>query len=306
VSAKPGAGDGDQPPEPKETGPGAADLLRRLDPDRASASRQASAGAPGSPEPPTAQEVPGVPGAQELPTAPSQQASDEQAVSPEEPAMVPFGDVDLPRSVLPSPVIDTRRYRWMIGIFGLTLVIVVSVYQFLHNGVGTTGIPPGKPLHDFSAALANSNLTGSPNPSPPCTLARHDPRVLNVCLISRSHPLVLSFFDPTSSQCVEQVDALQSLSARFSSSPVRFAAVAVNGSRSTTRTLIRSHHWTIPVAIDSGGVIAKLYDVALCPMAELAYRGGIVKDRLIGDRWQTSASLAPRVQALVASQPPPK
>ncbi len=101
---------------------------------------------------------------------------------------------------------------------------------------------------------------------------------------------------------MSQVDALQALSRRFPPGAVQFAAVAVNGSRSTTRSLIRSHHWTIPVAIDSGGVVAKLYGVAVCPMAELAYRGGIVKDRLIGDRWQTSAALAPRVQALVASQ----
>jgi peroxiredoxin len=269
VSEKSGAGDVDQPPEPKETGPDAADLLRRLDPERASASH-------------------------------------EEEGSQQEPAVTPFGDQHLPRSVLPSPVIDTRRYRWMIGIFGLTLVVVISIYQFLNNGVGTTGIPPGKPLQYFSAALANSNLTGSPNPNPPCTAARHDPRVLNICLISRSHPLVLSFFDPTSSQCVNQVDALQRLSGRFSPSAVRFAAVSVNGSRSATRTLIRTHHWTIPVAIDTGGVVAKLYDVAVCPMAELAYRGGIVKDRLIGDQWQTGASLSPRVQALVASRPPAK
>jgi hypothetical protein len=34
-------------------------------------------------------------------------------------------------------------------------------------------------------------------------------------------------------------------------------------------------------------------------MAELAARGGIVRDRLIGERWQTAAALAPRVAALV-------
>ena len=286
MSEKPEA---DPPGEPSESGPEAADLLRRLDPERASASRRAPPDHPA--------------GDEDAATREEQDVHGEPAADDE---LVPFGDSDLPRSVLPSPVIDTRRYRWMIGIFGLTLVVVVSIYQFLNNGVGTTGIPPGKPLHYFSAALANTDLTGPPNPDPPCTLADHDPRVLNICLISRSHPLVLSFFDPTSSQCVSQVDALQRLSARSAPSSVRFAAVAVNGTRSTTRTLIRTHHWTIPVAIDSGGVVAKLYDVAVCPMAELAYRGGIVKDRLIGDKWQTSASLAPRVQALVSSQPPAK
>jgi hypothetical protein len=277
VSDKPG----DPPPDEAErSGPDAGDLLRRLDPDRASASRQSR--------------VTGRPGES------TEQSADDAGEYQEE-RLTPFGTEELPRSVLPSPVIDTRRYRWMIGIFGLALVVIISVYGFLHNGVGTTGVPPGKRLHYFSAALANSDLTGTPNPDPPCTLARHDPRILNVCLVSRSDPLVLSFFDPGSSQCVNQVDALQALSRRYPPGAVQFAAVAVNGSRSMTRSLIRAHHWTIPVAIDSGGVVAKLYGVAVCPMAELAYRGGIVKDRLIGDRFQTTAALAPKVQALVSS-----
>jgi hypothetical protein len=38
-------------------------------------------------------------------------------------------------------------------------------------------------------------------------------------------------------------------------------------------------------------------------MAELADRGGIVKYRLIGDRWQTSAALAPKVRALLRTEP---
>jgi hypothetical protein len=33
-------------------------------------------------------------------------------------------------------------------------------------------------------------------------------------------------------------------------------------------------------------------------MVEMARRGGVVADRLIGDRWQTVRSLAPRVRAL--------
>jgi hypothetical protein len=55
------------------------------------------------------------------------------------------------------------------------------------------------------------------------------------------------------------------------------------------------------VADDPNGSVGGLYGVAICPMAELAYRGGIVRDRLIGDQWQTSAALYPRVRALVAA-----
>jgi hypothetical protein len=203
---------------------------------------------------------------------------------------------------LPPPVIDTRRYRWMIGIFGLVLVVVVSIYQFASNGVGTTGVPPGQRLHFFAAPLANTNLNGDPNLDPPCTLARHDHRALNICLIARSKPLVLSFFVIGSGECEHQVDAMQRLSTRFPT--VQFAAVAVNASHSSTAALVRSHRWTIPVAYDRDGSVGGLYGVAICPMAELAYRGGIVEDRLIGDQWETSAELAPRVQALLSGRRP--
>ncbi len=188
----------------------------------------------------------------------------------------------------------------MIGIFGLVLVVAVSIYQFASNGVATTGVPPGQRLHYFAAPLANTNLNGDPNLAPPCTLARHDPRALNICLIAHSKPLVLSFFVIGSSECEHQVDAMQRLSSRFPT--IQFAAVAVNASHASTAGVVRSHHWTIPVAYDRDGSVGGLYGVAICPMAELAYRGGIVKDRLIGDQWQTSAELTPRVQALLSGR----
>jgi hypothetical protein len=200
-----------------------------------------------------------------------------------------------------QPVIDTRRYRWAIGIVGLVLVVVVSVVQFASHGVGTTGVPPGQRLRFFAAPLAASSLVGDPNLQPPCTPARHDPRALNICLLAHRSPLVLAFFVTGLPECVRQVDALQALAARFPASVVRFAAVAVHGGRTETARLVRSHHWTIPVAYDRDGSVGGLYGVAICPMAELADRGGIVRDRLIGVGWQTTGELAPRVRALVSA-----
>jgi peroxiredoxin len=197
--------------------------------------------------------------------------------------------------------IDTRRYRWMIGIIGLIVVVIFSVYLFATRGLGGTGVPPGQRLRYFAAPLAATTLTGSPNVSPPCTLARHDPRALNICLLVKRGPLVLSLFVAGAAQCERQVDALQQLSRRFAGSGVQFAAVAVNGNRASTRRAIRAHHWTIPVAYDEDGAVQGLYGVAACPMAELAARGGIVRDRLIGDPWASSRALAPRVQALIGS-----
>ncbi|HET9105204.1 MAG TPA: hypothetical protein VFN55_17775 [Solirubrobacteraceae bacterium] len=195
-----------------------------------------------------------------------------------------------------SVAVDTRRYRMAIGIFGLILVVVVSIYQFAANGVATTGIPPGHRLRWFAAPLASTNLIGDANLRPPCTASRHDRRALNICLISASHPLVLSLFVLGSGACENQVDALQTLSRRYPS--LRFAAVAINGSRADTAAAIRSHRWTIPVAYDRDGGVGSVYGVAVCPMAELALRGGIVRDELIGDNWQTVAELEPRIAAL--------
>lgn len=209
------------------------------------------------------------------------------------------GPPELEQPPPPAPAIDTRRYGWMIGLFGLALVVAVSIYQFATHGVGTTGIAPGHRLRFFAAPLANTTLVGDPNLHPPCTVARHDPRALNVCLLAARGPLVLSFFVTASSECVHQVDALQALSRRYRD--VQFAAVAVHGSRTSVARLVRSHGWTIPVAYDRDGSVGSVYGVAVCPMAELAARGGIVRDRLIGDPWETARELEPRVRALAAA-----
>lgn len=178
-------------------------------------------------------------------------------------------------------------------------MVAISIYQFAQHGVGTTGVPAGQRLHYFAAPLAASNLSGDANLRPPCTLARHDPRALNLCLLAGRKPVVLAFLVTGAPACARQVDALQSLSLRFPSSAVGFAAVAVDTGHAATAALVRSHHWTIPVAYDPDGSVGSLYGVVICPMIELAYRGGIVRDRLVGDRWVTAAAIGPLVGALV-------
>jgi peroxiredoxin len=200
---------------------------------------------------------------------------------------------------LAPPVIDTRRYRWMIGVFGITLVIVISVYQFASHGVGTIGVPAGQRLHYFAAPLADSTLNGAASLNPTCSLAHHDPRALNICLVLKHKPLVLAFFVLGSSQCEREVDTVQTLSREFPAGKVEFAAVAVEGSHSQTAADVRRHHWTIPVAYDEDGRVGSFYGVETCPLLELARPGGVVADRLIGEHWIAPAALAARVRALL-------
>jgi peroxiredoxin len=241
-------------------------------------------------------------------TRPSLQRLDpDRAAGVDRPAAGPPLDDSAPppadRGPRPAPpVIDTRPYRWMIGIIGLAIVVGVSVYQFASHGVGDTGITAGHRLRFFAAPLAATNLEGDPNANPTCSEAHHDPRALNVCLLARRGPLVLSFFVTGAGQCVRQVSALQTLAGRFPS--VQFAAVAINASHKATAAAAHAHRWTIPVAYDRDGRVGALYGVAACPMVELAYRGGVVRDRLVGDRWQTAAALAPQVQELAREAAP--
>jgi peroxiredoxin len=109
-------------------------------------------------------------------------------------------------------------------------------------------------------------------------------------------PVVLGFFVLGASQCERQVGALQTLSARFPA--VQFAAVAINSGHAATADAVARHHWTIPVAYDRDGTVQQLYDVVACPMVEMADRGGIVRSRLIGDRWQSATALTPYVRRL--------
>ncbi|MDE3130973.1 MAG: hypothetical protein KGL16_07450, partial [Acidobacteriota bacterium] len=185
-------------------------------------------------------------------------------------------------------MIDTRRYQWMIGGIGLLLVIAFSVFMFLAPARSNRpGVRAGRPLHRFVAPLATSNLNVPANVAPRCNPARPARRGLNVC--DRA-PLVLAFFATDAKPCIRAVNSLQRLSTGYPGTV--FAAVALGGAKAPTLALVRKHRWTIRVAYDSSGAVAQLYDVPVCPMIEVAGRGGIVKRLLIGDRWAQPAALA--------------
>jgi len=202
----------------------------------------------------------------------------------------------------PEAVIDTRPYRRMIGAIGIGIAVVISAVLFITRGVGTIGIPPGQRLHWFVAPLATSTLKGDANLSPRCDPGHPNPRALNLCRwLTRRAPVVLGLFVPASGDCVRQIDAMQAVSRQLSRRSVQFAAVAVHTGRSSAATLVHSHHWTFPVAYDRDGALGEIYGVEVCPMVELATRGGIVKFRLTGDGWLSPPALAAKVRELVGA-----
>jgi hypothetical protein len=206
-----------------------------------------------------------------------------------------------PRRQLPQPVIDTRPYRWAIGIFGIVLVIVISVIEFASHGVATAGVQSGSKLINFAAPIATSDLVGDVQLADPCKFGNFDGRAVNTCVLEKRGPLVLGFFVPGVGQCDREVDTMQRLSVRFRR--VQFAAVAASSSKASTASDVRKHRWTIPVAYDRDGALAQVYGVELCPMLELAYRGGRVRSLLFGADWNQPARLAAKISALEATGP---
>jgi hypothetical protein len=183
----------------------------------------------------------------------------------------------------------------MIGGIGLLLVIAFSVYLYASAGGHThPGVPAGQRLRHFVAPLATSDLNAPANVAPHCDPARPARRGLNVC---GREPLVLEFFALDAGPCIRAVDALQRVARRFPR--VEFAAVAAGGDKPATLALVRSHHWTIRVAYDSTAAVAQLYDVAVCPLIEVAGRGGAVKRLLIGERWEHTVALTGMLRHLL-------
>jgi peroxiredoxin len=200
----------------------------------------------------------------------------------------------------PQPVIDTRPYRRIIGAIGLGIAIIISALLFITRGVGPVGIPPGHRLHWFVAPLATSNLVGDANVAPHCNPSQPDTRALNVCpWLANRAPLVIGFFIPASSDCTKEVNTIQTVSRQFRPGSVQFAAVAVHTGHTQAAKLVRQHHWTLPVAYDRDGAVGAIYGVQVCPLLELADRGGLVRSRLVGNQWQPPSALATKVRALL-------
>ena len=111
--------------------------------------------------------------------------------------------------------------------------------------------------------------------------------------MAKRAPLVLAFFVPGSSGCEARSTALQSVSHGYDATQVQFAAVAVRTDHADARKAVVSHHWTIPVAYDADGAVGDIYGVEVCPIVELARKGGVVANRLIGEHWASAGAARP-------------
>ncbi len=198
-----------------------------------------------------------------------------------------------------------RRYGRYVGVLGLLILVLIAINTALTKPNGVTGIPPGQRLAPFAVPLALGNLNGDADVAthanqgtaglvPAC--AERGARILNVCQLYEQGPVVLALFVDGAS-CPAILSDMQALVPSFPG--VRFAAVEIKGDRGQLRRLVRSRGLTLPVGIDSDGVLAALYKVVSCPQVSFAYPGGVVQSKALLFR-PPLATLRARVSELVA------
>jgi hypothetical protein len=198
------------------------------------------------------------------------------------------------------------RYGGYVGLLALLVLALITINTVVTKPNGASGIAPGTMLAPFAVPLAAGDLRGDANVAtraaqgtagrvPACTV--RGVQVLNVCELYEQGPVVLALFVDAGS-CPAILSDMQALVPSFPG--VRFAAVAIKGSRDPLRRLIRSRGLTLPVGIDSDGVLAGLYKVASCPQVTFALPGGEVQSKALLRR-PAPATLRVRVSELVAA-----
>ena len=177
-----------------------------------------------------------------------------------------------------------KRPGLIVGVLALAVIAYISYNSVTTEGPGSRGVNPGGELPAFAAPLALADLEGDADMS--CDERGED--ILNVCDLSERGPVVLAFFAEPIARCVEQIDVLDRLRARFPD--VRFAAIATLGDREELRERIRERGWELPVGYDHDGAVANAYAVAVCPQITFARRGGEVVRTTFGSQGEAELS----------------
>jgi hypothetical protein len=199
---------------------------------------------------------------------------------------------------------EGRRYGRYVGVLGVLILALITINTLLTKPNGATGIEPGHPLAPFAAPLARGDVSGASDVAtrpdqgaagkvPACE--ERGKGILNICELYERGPVVLALFVDVGS-CPQILNDLQALAPKFPG--VRFAGVAIKGSRGGLLKLMRAKNLNIPLAFDSDGALAALYKVASCPQVSFAYPGGVVQSRALLAR-PAAATLRARVSELV-------
>ncbi len=205
-----------------------------------------------------------------------------------------------------APGVKMPGYGGYVGLLVLVILVLITLNTLLSDSKGVPGLAPGAAMPPFAVPLALGGVGGDANIAtradegaagnvPACRV--RGAQILNACELYERGPVVLALFVDAAS-CPAVLGDMQALAPSFPG--VRFAGVAIEGSRGALRKLVRSRGLTLPVGIDSDGALVALYRVEGCPQLTFAYPGGVVQGKALVGR-PSLDRLRARVSELVAA-----
>jgi hypothetical protein len=219
-----------------------------------------------------------------------------------------FAELDRTQPEEERPKAQPRRpnYTWVVGVAATIAIIVAGINSLPNAGRGTRGPAVGKRVPVFAAPSATGPLKGDPNvkQSPTDTTAPNKTPACNVHLAGVvrvcppfTRPYVITFIVPTSA-CENFLDRIQRVLPAFPQ--VNFLAVISGTGKGHARSLVASHRWTFPVAVDDNLAVFNEYRISLCASIVFAYRGGTVRSTKVEAQHWSDATLRATIAATAA------
>ena len=200
----------------------------------------------------------------------------------------------------PQPFRGGGRYTWVVGIVFVVVLVIAGANALNNSGAGYRGVPVGKALAPFAAALASgdddkvASIQRRRGGGHPAACEIRGPHVANLCDLRR-RPLVITFVANGGGGCADQLDRVDRVRRRFPQ--VNFLGVVTRKSLGDVKEMVASHRWTLPVAIDGDAALFNLYGIGDCPTTIFARRGGVSAGSRRGRL--TEAQLAAGVRAIL-------
>lgn len=164
--------------------------------------------------------------------------------------------------------------------FGLALLLAILVGFLLTGGIpiGTEGITPGQPAPDFTALDLQGNAV---------QLSSY-----------RGQPVVLTFWTPECSTCLENILLLQKL-VQEQNVAITPLTIASHASTDAIATFVKEQQLQLPALLDEDGAVMSKYKIEIIPFTYFINPAGVVDEVVIG--WDGSMAFQQTLDSWLAA-----
>jgi len=98
----------------------------------------------------------------------------------------------------------------------------------------------------------------------------------------RGKPVMLNFWATWCPPCKDEMPYLQEIHEGYSDEVLMLLAIDIGESPSTVEKFMQSNHYTLPVLLDTSGVVAQQYSILNVPTTYFIDGDGVIQSKRIG------------------------